>query len=96
LSEEHSQRLISQTIPGLDHGPSGDDSPPRGQVGIRQDEIQMSHDLLDRSVAKQSHADDDPDDVLRRELSSTGRRGSGRLQGCFHPRRLDVAGEQLK
>ncbi len=60
--KEPREQLRSEALPRLDDG-----APAHGLAGAagrRQHEVEMPDDLLNRTIAQQSHADDDPDHVV--------------------------------
>ena len=68
LCEQDRQRLGAQPVAGLHHGPAADGAAAPGGRGIRQDQIEVADDFLNRPLAQQPHPDDDPHDVLGRQL----------------------------
>jgi hypothetical protein len=67
LLEEPGERLGSEAVTGLHDGAAAD--LPAVTVSAREYEIEMAHDLLDRAVAEQAHADHEPHDVVGGKLA---------------------------
>ena len=62
----------------------------------RQNEPQVSDDLLDRPVSEQGHADDQPDDYRRRLLAPSDRGRAGLRQGGVDPFGVEHLSESLE
>ncbi len=48
-------------------------------------QVQASHHVVERPIAKQSHADDEPRDLFRRKSPSPKRDGPGGAETVLHP-----------
>ncbi len=93
LSEERGERRGPEAFARLSDGTAahGLAAPADGQH-----QVEMPHDLPDRAIAQQRHADHEPDDVLGGQLASADRRGSRRRQRLRNPFRIERFAEELE
>jgi hypothetical protein len=89
--EQPLHRLTAEPSARLRYGAARDCA-----AAARQSEIQLAHDVLDRSIAKQRHAEHDPHDLFDWETPSTHCRGARCRQCLLDPRRVDVPAERLE
>ena len=93
LREQRSERFGTEAITGLDDGAAADRHPAWAGG---QDQVQMAHDLADRAIAQQRHADDEPHNVFGRELAPPDRCRAGGRQRVGDPLGIECLAEDLE